>query len=258
MPLYTDQLGQPVEITQRPIRIVSLVPSQTELLYDLGLDQEVVGITKFCIHPSSWRKAKEQIGGTKSLRRDKIISLAPDLIIANKEENEKTDIDELRGQFPTWVSDIASLQDALAMVQALGEITGRHEAAHPITTAINNAFESIVRKAPHRVLYLIWKDPWMAAGRGTFIDAMIHSIGWKNCITATRYPQLSLDDIRSLAPAIVLLSSEPFPFRQQHMDLLRVVVPPARIMLVDGEMFSWYGSRLRYSPAYFNSLTEDP
>jgi ABC-type Fe3+-hydroxamate transport system substrate-binding protein len=250
-----DQLGSIIILPSPPKRIISLVPSQTELLYDLGLDVEVVGITKFCIHPNHWQKSKKIIGGTKHFRFDVIDTLSPDFIIGNKEENYQEGIEFLQKKYPVWMSDIVSLQDALNMIRFVGELSGTDNKAAKIIKNIEQAFARIRIKPLRRVLYLIWREPWMAAGDHTFIDTMLNEMGLLNSLKDhSRYPKLSEDDIRSLNPQIVFLSSEPYPFKEKHRAELQHILPLAKIILVDGEMFSWYGSRLIHAPVYFNSL----
>ena len=234
-------------------RIISLVPSQTELLYDLGLGEEVVGITKFCVHPPHWLKGKSIIGGTKKFHFDVIDQLRPDLIIGNKEENYQAGIELLQKKYPVWMSDIVTLDDALSMISSISEIAGKQGSGASLVKQINNLFKEI-EPIKSSVLYLIWKKPWMGAGKGTFIHSMLEIIGLKNVLQSERYPELSEDEIKELNPEIVLLSSEPYPFQQKHIDELKRIVPEARVMLVDGEMFSWYGSRLLMAPDYFRSL----
>lgn len=263
---YIDQLHHTVHIPHPPRRIVSLVPSQTELLYHLGLDAEVVGITKFCIHPEHWFRHKTRIGGTKQLHLDQIRALAPDLIIANKEENEREQVSALMADFPVWTSDIHSLPDALRMIEQVGEITGRPEQALQLSSQVAQQFsllqESLSSGAPPRqAAYFIWRDPWMVAGGDTFINTMLEAAGLKNIFAEMRrYPEISLAELpgafNTVPPAnqFVLLSSEPYPFKERHIAEIRAVLPDARILLVDGEMFSWYGSRLLEAPGYFRQL----
>lgn len=252
---FRDQLGNNIILSALPQRIVSLVPSQTELLYDLGLEKEVVGITKFCIHPEHWKNAKSIIGGTKNFSIDLITSLQPDLIIGNKEENEKLLIKKLQQKFPVWMSDVDTLDHALEMIQGLGEITGKQNEAALLINEINIAFKTIIPKQARRVIYLIWRKPWMAIASGTFIQSMLQQMGLVNCLAhLSRYPQLTDEQLQSFDPELILLSTEPYPFKEQHILELRQLVPKAEIALVDGKMFSWYGSRLRMAPAYFNSL----
>jgi ABC-type Fe3+-hydroxamate transport system substrate-binding protein len=251
--LHTDQIGRNVEVVMTPQRVVSLVPSQTELLFDLGLAERVVGITKFCIHPEQWFRTKTHVGGTKQLRFDVIESLNPDLIIANKEENNQEDIERLEKKFPVWVSDVNSLDSALEMIQRFGEITDSDSSKmiHQIGTAFDGLKPYVPKK---KAVYLIWKKPYMGVGVDTFINDMLGRCGLENVVTDGRYPELTEEQIVELNPDIVLLSSEPFPFGPTHTKDLSGLLPNATIRLVDGEMFSWYGSRMKLAPFYFSDL----
>lgn len=250
-------VGREMEINFPPRRIVSLVPSQTELLYDLGLDEAVVGITKFCVHPESWFRSKKRIGGTKQVHYEEIMALQPDLILANKEENTQEIVDKLSEQFPVWVSNITSLEDSLEMIRQVGQITGTEEKATVIANEIQLRFNAVIKAPkPLSVAYFIWRKPWMSVGADTFISHMISAIGWENVFAAkTRYPEISFEELAGANPDLVLLSSEPYPFKEKHIAEIQAVVPHAKILLVDGEMFSWYGCRLLYAPAYFLQLT---
>lgn len=252
---YQDQLGNQVQISFPPQRIISVVPSQTELLADLGLADRVVGITKFCVHPEAWRKNKTLIGGTKKFDFERIRSLQPDLIIGNKEENYIEGIETLIPQFPVWLSDIVTLSDATSMIRKVGEITNTSFKAERIADDIESSFANLVKLRSLRTLYLIWKSPWMAAAPGTFIHEMMRLSGLVNCFDKqTRYPELNTEQIQRLNPELILLSSEPYPFKEKHIEELQLLCPKAKIILVDGEMFSWYGSRLLKFPAYLESL----
>lgn len=250
---YTDQMQRTVEVNSTVSRIVSLVPSQTELLVDLGLRDKLVGITKFCVHPSGLKKEVQLIGGTKNAKIDLIRSLNPDLVIGNKEENNQPDIEELEGILPTWMSDIFNLQDALEMIRKVGEITGTSEKASAICSSIEKNFSQLesVKSKGKTVLYLIWKNPYIAAGPNTFIDAMLSTLGFQNAMSEERYPEVNLE---TLNPDYIFLSSEPFPFKEQHIEELQQQFPASTVVLVDGEYFSWYGSRLIGAPAYFEEL----
>ena len=252
---FTDQMNRVICLEKKPERIISLVPSQTELLYDLGLEKEIVGITKFCIHPPGLFKSKQRVGGTKKFDFEKIRKLNPDLIIGNKEENEKEQIEQLADEFPVWMSDICSLDDAFDMMKKLGELTGTSPKAGEIILRIRNSFTaSDFPESDHRVLYFIWKDPWMVAGSDTFINQMLQLAGFKNCINTSRYPAVSEEEIKKINPSLVLLSSEPYPFSEKHAEELRKIIPGCKVMLVDGELFSWYGTRLQYSADYFKTV----
>lgn len=253
---FTDQTGRTVSLTSTPQRIISLVPSQTELLFDLGLDEEVVGITKFCIHPAEWFYSKARVGGTKKINLSAIHQLEPDLIIANKEENVKEQVEELANSYPVWVSDVNDLEDAYQMIEQVGLMTNTNDKAQSLITLIKSNFAQLPKKnTKPRTAYLIWNDPYMTIGGDTFINSMLDLAGYENIFAnKTRYPEVRVDDLQKENLEFLLLSSEPFPFKQKHIDQLQPHLPGTKILLVDGEMFSWYGSRLQYAPRYFLEL----
>ena len=255
---YTDMIGASVQVVTRPTRIVSLVPSQTELLYDFGLEAEVVGITKFCVHPEAWFRGKTRVGGTKNGDLNKLRALCPDLVLANKEENDREQIAEISKFCPVWTSDITNLEEACRMISEVGKITGRDAEAQRIIDRILEESRKLERtEAELRVLYLIWREPWMTVGGDTFISDLIGRVGWQNVVAQkSRYPVLTNEDIRLLRPDLVLLSSEPFPFKPKHIEELQLLLPYSRFELVDGEMFSWYGSRLQLDFPYFQALID--
>lgn len=255
--LFTDQLNNTIELNSFPKRIISLVPSQTELLWDLGLREELVGITKFCIHPNELFRSAPRIGGTKKFNFDKIRELKPDLIIGNKEENEQVQIEQLSEEFNVWMSDIFNLKDALKTIRSIGALVNKEDKANSIAQKIEQSFNDL-KRINKRVLYLIWKDPYMAAGNGTFIGDMLHKIGLQNVIVNPngRYPELTVQEMKVLNPELLFLSSEPYPFNEKHIFELQRDLPDTKIILVDGELFSWYGSRLLHSVEYFNDLTD--
>jgi ABC-type Fe3+-hydroxamate transport system substrate-binding protein len=226
------------------------------LLYDLGLDNEVCGITKFCIHPTLWFQTKTRIGGTKNVHIEKVLALKPDLVIANKEENLQEQVDELARTFPVWTSDINTLEDALDMIEKIGVITGKPEKANTLVQSINRSFESLPQNAKaYRTAYLIWKDPYMTIGGDTFINDLLQRAGFENIFAPeTRYPQITIEQLQAADCQLLLLSSEPYPFKQKHIEVLKSQLPKTKIVLADGEMFSWYGSRLIHSVPYFNRL----
>ncbi|HRE52045.1 MAG TPA: helical backbone metal receptor [Flavitalea sp.] len=250
-----------------PQRIVSLVPSQTELLYHLGLDQRVVGITKFCIRPDEWFSYKTRVGGTKSLNIELIRELNPDLIIANKEENDAEQTLWLSRHYPVWVSDIKDMSGALDMILTIGALTGTAEKAADIVRNIQKNFGELRHtrlQAPPRAAYLMWRNPYMAAGGDTFIHDMMSACGWTNAFAdLSRYPAVSPEQLANASCDMLLLSSEPYPFREKHIVELKKIFAqyaPGReqktmFLLVDGEMFSWYGSRLIHAAAYFKRLS---
>ncbi len=242
-----------VDINSTVSRIVSLVPSQTELLVDLGLREKLVGITKFCVHPKGLKKEVQLIGGTKNVKIDLVKSLNPDLVIGNKEENNQTDIEELEKSLPTWMSDIFNLEDSLYMIRKVGAITGTSEKASEIISKIQTNFAQLenLKSSGKTVLYLIWKNPYIAAGPNTFIDAMLSTLGFQNAMQEERYPEVKLEELNT---DFIFLSSEPFPFKEKHIEELQKQFPLSKVILVDGEYFSWYGSRLIDAPAYFEDL----
>lgn len=252
-------MGREVLITSVPKRIVSLVPSQTELLYHLGLDSEVVGITKFCIHPESWFNQKKRIGGTKKIDPEAIRALKPDLIIGNKEENTAEDVQALTEIAPIWMSDIYNLNDALEMIWSVGQLTGTSDKANELVERIRVQFQELDKKIKEqqyelkKVLYFIWYKPNMLAGQYTFINDMLQRCGWINIERRDRYPEA----VGTESPDLILLSSEPFPFNEKHKQELQILYPKAMIISVDGEMFSWYGSHLLKAPEYFGKLLDE-
>ncbi|WP_461048554.1 ABC transporter substrate-binding protein [Spirosoma arcticum] len=238
-------------------QIISVVPSQTELLFDLGLDAEIVGITKFCIHPAEKIQTKTIVGGTKTLHLDQIHALQPDLILANKEENTREQIEELQRHYSVHITDVVTLPDALTMIREVGRLVGKKQQADEMASQIAFSLAShSSRSSPSSsVAYFIWRKPYMVAAGGTFIDAMLQAAGFQNAFVGqTRYPEIAPDDLRAANPDMIFLSSEPYPFAQKHVAELRAICPSARVMVVDGEVFSWYGSRLLRADRYFRNL----
>ena len=270
MPVFIDQTGHSIILNKIPEKIISLVPSQTELLYHLGLDEKVVGITKFCVHPPEWFNTKTILGGTKQLKMDLIQQMEPDLIIANKEENTKEQVEQLAEYYPVWVSDINSLQTAYEMIEAVGEITGISQKATELIAQIKSNLAEYqagstyhvnhlpIKKEKLKTAYLIWRAPYMTVGGDTFIHSMLQAAGFENIFCGLkRYPEVTIDQLKSAECELLFLSSEPFPFKQKHIEELRTFLPDTKIILVDGEMFSWYGSRLLFAPEYFKNLKKE-
>jgi len=254
--IFTDQLHRTITVAQPPQRIVSLVPSQTELLYTLGLQEEVVGITKFCIHPEEWFHSKTRVGGTKKLNLERIQFLHPDLIIGNQEENEQQQIEALAAHFPVWMSKIDTLPDAMQMIQAVGNMVNREEEAQVLVESIQSDFKKLLR--PTRLIraaYLIWKEPYMVAAKDTFINEMLQRACFYNVFAdQSRYSEITLEALAKAQPEVILLSSEPYPFEERHIRTFQQVCQRAVVQVVDGELFSWYGSRLLHSAMYFRTL----
>lgn len=251
---YIDQLQRELEIPETPKRIISLVPSQTELLVDLGLKNSIVGITKFCVHPQGLRKQKAVVGGTKTVKLEQIKSLNPDLILCNKEENTKKMVRGLKQIAPVHVSDILTIEDALALIQQYGKIFSVEKRAVSLIERIQKElrdFQQFIRARPtQKIVYFIWREPWMVAGGGTFINTLLKLNRFENVYeTVPRYPEINLESLREVD--FVLLSSEPFPFREKHAEELAAYLPKEKVKFVDGEFFSWYGSRLEKAFRYF-------
>ena len=252
----TDQMGRRVAVPFPPQRIVSLVPSQTELLFELGLENKVVGVTKFCIHPERARSQNTVIGGTKNFDFKKIAALKPDLIIGNKEENFQSGIEQLATIYPVWLSDICALPAAVDMICRVGFITGARDEAAALATEIQASFAALAVDGPLvPAAYFIWRKPYMVAATGTFIDDLLRRAGFANVFaTQNRYPEITAGQLAAAAPQRILLSSEPYPFGEKHVAEFQAICPDAIIEIVDGELFSWYGSRLLKSAAYFSQL----
>ncbi len=255
---FPDQIGNTVSLSSSPKRIISLVPSQTELLFDLGLDEDIVGITRYCVHPKEKCARKPRIGGTKKFDFDLIDKLKPELILGNREENYKEGIERLLSKYPVWMSDIITLEDAYDMIVLVGEMVGRKAKADEIVSEIKSKMDGLENKAGIKVAYFMWRKPYMVAGGDTFINEMIKKCGLVNVFeNIERYPEVTLEQVEEAKPDIILLSSEPFPFKEKHFDEFREKSPSTKIMLVDGEMFSWYGSRLIKAARYFRELRKD-
>lgn len=239
-----------------PKKIISLVPSITELLYHLGLDEEVAGITKFCLHPAAWFRTKTKTGGTKNINIKKIQELRPDLIIANKEENIKEQIEELSENFTVWVTDVNTVADAYCMIQDIGTLTGTTTQAKKLITDIETEFAKFNSSGVFtKTAYLIWRNPYMTVGGDTFINDMMQHCGLQNAFAAAnRYPKIDIAAIAAAACNLIILSTEPYPFKEKHIAELQQHLPGVKIILANGEMFSWYGSRMLQMPQYLQSI----
>lgn len=253
--LYIDHVGRKLSIPAVPRRIVSLCPSITETLYALGLASSIVGRTQFCIHPAEQVSSSTMVGGTKQVKRELIEQLQPDLIIAEKEENPKDMVEDLAQDYPVYVVNVETYEQALQMIRDLGHITGKSTEGDGLAASIDQAFQQI-QKGSARVGYLIWRKPYMAAGKSTYIDAMLSACGFENVFKELegRYPTVEWEQIREKAPDVLFLSSEPFPFEEKHQRELEERLPGLKTMLVDGELFSWYGVRMLEAVDYFKQL----
>lgn len=257
---FTDQLGTLHAFENSPKRIVSLVPSQTELLYDLGLEEAIVGITKFCVHPIHFKATKQIVGGTKTIKFQKILALKPDIIICNKEENTQEIVEELNKICPVWVTNIVTVQDNLQMISDFGQLFNKRTEASKWIDKINFAYHDfqlfIKGKLIKKVAYFIWANPHMVAGTDTFIDELLRLNNFENIYASKgRYPEVELKKMRIEGdPDLVFLSSEPFPFKDEHAFEIGRFTHHAKTVFVDGEYFSWYGSRVLKAFDYFKKL----
>ncbi len=256
--VFVDHLGIKVKIEYPPKRIISTVPSQTELLSDLGLEDEVVGITRFCTYPEGWKKTKTIIGGTKRLDFNKISSSNPDLIIGNKEENIKPQVEEIAQEYPYWISDVQSFDDNQILITDIGELCNRVDEAKKLCTKIEEVCETIksVQKTRKKVAYFIWRNPFMVAGNNTYINSILNKLGFENVFEYSdeRYPRITIDDLKRVEIDEIFLSSIPFPFNELHAQEFKLHFPDKKITFVDGEVFSYYGSRIAKSKEYLLSL----
>jgi len=264
--IVSDQIGNTFTFQASPKRIVSLVPSQTELLYDLGLEESIVGITKFCVHPYHLKSTKKIVGGTKKVSYDKIAGLQPDIIIANKEENTLEIVEELQKICPVWVTDIITIEDNFNMISDFGQLFNCRTESQKWSDKIRFAYDDfqkfIAEKTIRKAAYFIWKNPYMAAGEDNFINEMLKLNHFKNIYdgnpkTPGRYPEVIIQKMRIQGdPEVVFLSSEPYPFKDEDAFEIGRFTHHAKVVFVDGEMFSWYGSRILKAFSYFKKLHE--
>ncbi|WP_224484769.1 ABC transporter substrate-binding protein [Robertkochia aurantiaca] len=255
--ILTDQVGREVSLPGTPGRIISLVPSLTEALCDLKLADQIVGRTRFCLHPRAMLSHVPVMGGTKKINPEKIRRARPDIILCNKEENTFKMVGELEKIAPVHVSDVSTVDDALELFRHYGDIFKKEEEAENLIERISNKRSKLLDdngQKSKRAAYLIWKEPWMLAGKGTFIDHMMGLCGLHNVIQQQRYPAIDIHEIKATAPEVVLLSSEPYPFRTRHLHELKKYFPDSRILLVDGSYFSWYSGRIADAFNYFTQI----
>ncbi|MFN4362935.1 ABC transporter substrate-binding protein [Chryseobacterium hispalense] len=236
------------------MKVVSLVPSITEALFDLGLtENEVIGRTKFCIHPSEKVKNVSIIGGTKNINIEKIKALRPDLILANKEENVKEQVEALMNDCKVSVTNVETIEDNYYLLKALGRLFNKEEKAQCFNLKIYDVLNEAKVNSRVNVAYLIWKNPYMTIGSDTFIHKILGEIGFDNIFKdRKRYPEITVEDLANAE--IIMLSSEPFPFKEKHIEELKAFYPDKKIMIVDGEAFSWYGTHIAKCGNYFKEL----
>ncbi len=251
------------------MRIVSLCPSLTELVFDLGLGGSIVGVTKFCVHPADGVRTVEKVGGTKTPKTERILELRPDLVLMNEEENRLEDAESLRaGGVECHVSFPKTAIDAADMVRSIGEATGRPDEAeriaHEIEEKAREAREGGTGLPRVRYVYLIWREPLMSVSSDTFISDLLRLPGGDNVFGAKpmRYPVVEAEELAVAAPHAVLLSTEPFPFQEKHVDEIArgTGLAPEIFHIVDGELLSWHGSRtprgIEYAARVIESVRE--
>lgn len=236
------------------MKVISLVPSITEALFDLGLtENEIIGRTKFCIHPEDKVKNIEIIGGTKNLNIEKIKALKPDLILANKEENVKEQVEILMKDFKVIVYNTETIEDNYYLVKNLGLLFNKEERAQIFNLKIYEVLNGAKIHTKIKAAYLIWKNPYMTIGSDTFINNVLSEIGFENIFkNQTRYPEIQVEDLAEAD--VIMLSSEPFPFKEKHIAELKEFYPNKKIIIVDGEAFSWYGTHIAKCEDYFKEL----
>ncbi len=258
----TDQIDRKLILDIIPKRIVSLVPSQTELLVDLGLEEYIVGVTKFCVHPLHLKKTKTIVGGTKDIKIDKIKSLQPDIILCNKEENTQDIVDDCVAICLVHVSDIYNIEDCLELIDQYGDLFSIKEKATEVIEEIQirqkDFQKSIQKSESKKVAYFIWRNPWMISASNTYIDYMLKLNKFENVFgELKRYPEITLEILKEHNPELVLLSSEPYPFKKAHIEDIHEILPDAKVLLVNGEAFSWYGSHVTKAFEDFKKLHAD-
>lgn len=234
------------------MRLISLCPSLTELVFDLGRGADLVGVTEWCVHPAEGVRSIEKLGGTKNPRVARIVELAPDLVLMNEEENRREDAEALARAgiacLPTFPRDVQGTAD---MVRDIGVALDRTQRAEEIARDIEQRAERVRSSARHaspvRFAYLIWRKPWMSVNADTFASTLLTQAGGINVFAAStdRYPEITAQDLATAAPDLVLLCTEPFPFKDVHKDeLARATdLPRQRFVIADGEYLSWHGSR---------------
>lgn len=258
MPTIVDALNRSLELPQPPRRIVSLVPSLTEWLFALGLGDRVVGVTDFCTQPAAAVADKLRLRGTKNPDRARMIALAPDLVIANKEENRERDVTALaEAGLSVYVTDPCTVAAAIETLGTLAEILGAAQAARPYIDEMRAVYAETTadHHAGPRVIVPIWRDPWMAIGAGTYAADLIRVCGGQNVAAslAGRYPRFELDQIATLQPQMIWLPSEPYAFSTADLPALEPVFSGA-VHFVDGELLTWYGPRMPQALRVFRRL----
>lgn len=257
---WSDAIGKRHRRCAGEARIVSLVPSLTELLVDLGLGGQLVGRTGFCVHPRAVVRRLPKIGGTKGFSIDRLRALAPTHVIVNIDENRRDEVSALDAFVPhVIVTHPLTVGDNLELYRLLGGVFDREAQASALAAGLEREWTALraqsERLPRQSVLYLIWQEPWLGVARDTYISHVLAAAGWDSLPSASalRYPPVDLPQLAAQAH-LVLLSSEPYPFRERHRRLLGEQLPGVRVALIDGEMVSWYGSRAIRGLAYLRQL----
>ncbi|WP_077325614.1 ABC transporter substrate-binding protein [Virgibacillus siamensis] len=253
MRTITDHLGRKVTYSFPPKRIVSFAPAITETMYCLKLDEELVGRTGFCIHPKDRVEQAAKVGGTKQVKLDRVHDLHPDLIIVEKEENTKEMVEQLEEHYPVYCFEVQTVENAYRMIRDLGEITDREKVAGKLENDIQSAFQQLPNIDGTRVAYVIWKNPYMVAGGDTYINSLLQKIGFTNAFETFggRYPSVTEEDLQQANLDYVFLATEPYPYKEKHLDEFQAMMPETIPDIIDGEMF-WYGGRMLNAVSYFN------
>ena len=255
MKIVIDHLGRNVAFKFPPKKIISLSPAITETLYELELSSQIVGRTEYCIYPKDQVRNAKIVGGTKEINVGKIHELKPDLVIVEKEENTKEIVEMLEKHYPVYVMEVQSISDSYNMITSIGDLTNRKKEANCLIRKIQLEFSSLPKITDMTAAYLIWKDPYMVAGKDTYIQSVLAEIGFINPFLnrQSRYPIVTIEDLKNAKLDYVLLASEPYSFKNKHKDDILDMMPKTKATIVDGEMF-WYGARMLKAAKYFNQF----
>lgn len=255
--LLTDHLGRQVNTVHSPKRIISICPAITETLFALGLENEIIGRTKYCIFPKGVVENVQVVGGTKQVNLEMIRELQPDLILAEKEENTEEIVHALEKIAPVFVLEVQSIEDAFRFIQTLGFLTNREQKAEQIISTCKSSFPIFTQVQNGNAAYVIWRKPYMVVGGTTYINDVLHTLGFNNPFEkdGARYPAVTKEEFIDANLDVLFLASEPFPFKEKYIAEFQAFLPNTKIVLVDGEMF-WYGSKMITAGPYLKELME--
>lgn len=260
MQIVKDCLGNEMSLPKNITKIVSLVPSISELIYDLNVESKLVGVTKFCVHPKYFQIEKTVVGGVQEFDIEKIKALKPDVVFASKDENFEEEILELQKYVPVYVTDVKSVDEAKQMIEDFGVLLNCRNDASKILMKIEMQLQDLEKVTGDLLFrsaaYFVWNEPWVAAGKDTFVDSMLKLIKVNNVFSnlKERYPMVTGANIHIANPDMIMLPSEPFYFQDQQAMEISAHTHDAATFFVDGQMFSWYGSRLVKSLDYLKLL----